>query len=47
MAPEVIEFNHYSFLTDVWALGCIFYEICTFKHPFIDVTVKYIIKHCF
>jgi len=28
-APEALLKNQYSFPLDIWAIGCIFYEICT------------------
>jgi serine/threonine protein kinase len=34
MAPEVYENQPYNSKSDVWAMGCILYELCTFKHPF-------------
>jgi NIMA (never in mitosis gene a)-related kinase len=34
MAPELCHSQPYSFKSDVWALGCLFYEILTFKHAF-------------
>ncbi|KAM3135232.1 hypothetical protein pb186bvf_012697 [Paramecium bursaria] len=34
MSPEVCENKPYTFKSDVWALGCVLYEICTFKHAF-------------
>ena len=24
----------YTFQSDIWALGCIIYELCTLQHPF-------------
>lgn len=33
-APEVIKESHYSFQTDVWALGVVFYHMITGKFPF-------------
>jgi serine/threonine protein kinase len=33
-APEVINNNEYSEKSDVWAFGCIMYELCTQKKPF-------------
>ncbi|KAK3239087.1 hypothetical protein CYMTET_50962 [Cymbomonas tetramitiformis] len=34
MAPEVMEGKPYSFKGDVWALGCVLYELCTLKAAF-------------
>ena len=34
MAPEIWEEGRYSYKSDVWALGCIFYELCTFGLPY-------------
>jgi serine/threonine protein kinase len=33
-SPEVCENRPYSFKSDMWALGCILYELCTLKHAF-------------
>jgi serine/threonine protein kinase len=33
-APEVMEGKPYSFKGDVWALGCVVYELCTLKPAF-------------
>ena len=35
MSPEVVENRPYSAKSDVWALGCILYELCTLKHAFV------------
>lgn len=35
MAPETLEGRPYSFASDMWALGCVLYEICTGDPPFI------------
>ena len=29
MSPEVCENKPFSFKSDVWALGCVLYELCT------------------
>ena len=34
LSPEICQAIPYNNKSDVWALGCILYELCTFKHPF-------------
>lgn len=34
MSPETVGNKPYNYKSDVWALGCILYEICSLKHPF-------------
>ena len=34
LSPEICEDKPYNDKSDVWALGCILYELCTFQHPF-------------
>jgi len=34
LAPEVCENKPYSFSSDIWAAGCVLYELCTLKHAF-------------
>lgn len=34
LSPEMCEEKPYNEKTDVWAMGCLVYELCTFKHPF-------------
>ncbi len=34
MSPEVIRNDGYDFKSDVWSLGCVIYELVTFKSPF-------------
>ena len=34
LSPEICEDKPYNNKSDVWALGCILYELCTFKRPF-------------
>ena len=34
ISPEMINNKAYDYKCDIWSLGCILYELCTFKHPF-------------
>ena len=34
ISPEICEDRPYNDKSDVWTLGCILYELCTFRHPF-------------
>ncbi len=34
LAPEICQEKPYNSKCDVWALGCILYELCTFNKPF-------------
>lgn len=34
MSPEVCRSEPYSWKSDVWALGCVLYELCMLKHAF-------------
>jgi NIMA (never in mitosis gene a)-related kinase len=34
MSPEVCESKPYDYKSDIWALGCVLYEICVLKHAF-------------
>lgn len=34
LSPELCEERPYNEKSDVWALGCIVYELCTKNHPF-------------
>ena len=33
-APELLQNDPYSYPLDVWSLGVVVTEMCTFKHPF-------------
>ena len=33
IAPEVLNKRQYDNKSDIWSLGCILYELCTFKPP--------------
>ena len=34
LSPEICNQNSYDFKSDIWSLGCILYELCTFNHAF-------------
>ena len=34
LSPEICEDKKYNDKSDVWALGCILYELCTYQHPY-------------
>ena len=34
LSPEICEEKPYNEKSDVWALGCVLYELITFKHPY-------------
>lgn len=34
LSPEMVEGKPYSAKADIWALGVVLYQLCTFKLPF-------------
>jgi serine/threonine protein kinase len=34
MAPEIFQSKPYKYKSDIWALGCILYELCNLKYAF-------------
>ncbi|KAA0177395.1 hypothetical protein FNF27_01173 [Cafeteria roenbergensis] len=34
MSPELFQSKPYNHKSDVWAIGCVLYELCTMRHPF-------------
>lgn len=34
LSPEICEHKPYNNKSDIWALGCVLYEMCTLKHAF-------------
>ena len=45
MAPEIFAGKAYSHKVDVWALGCVFYQMLTGKTPFTGMDKKDLIKN--
>ena len=37
-SPEVVKGQEYDCRCDIWSLGCIIYEVCTYCMPFNSVT---------
>ena len=50
-SPEVWSDKPYEYKSDIWSMGCVLYEICTFKPPFkgnnLDELYKNIMKGVF
>ncbi|XP_077290358.1 serine/threonine-protein kinase Nek8-like [Arctopsyche grandis] len=44
LAPELCENKPYDSKTDIWALGCLFYEMCTHKRAFDAPTLIGLVK---
>ena len=40
MSPELFNYKPYSYKSDVWSLGCVFYEICNLRHAFNAQTIN-------
>jgi serine/threonine protein kinase len=34
MSPEVLKHEGYNSKSDVWSIGCLIYEMCTYEHAF-------------
>ena len=34
LSPELCEDKKYDYSSDIWALGCVLYEMCTLRHAF-------------
>lgn len=34
MSPELFKYKPYNYKSDIWAFGCVMYEICNLKHAF-------------
>ena len=44
MSPELFKNKPYSYESDVWALGCVLYEICALRPPFTALDMKGLYK---
>ena len=43
LSPEICQGKPYNHKSDVWALGCILYELTTLRHAFDATTLKLLI----
>lgn len=44
-SPEVWSEKPYDYKTDIWSLGCIIYELCCFRPPFLGMTADELFKN--
>lgn len=44
MAPEMFEGKAYTFSSDVWALGCVLYELCAGAPPFTGASTPHLMR---
>ena len=44
LSPEICKNKPYNEKSDIWALGCVLYELCTFNHPFESTNQASLIK---
>lgn len=44
-SPEVWSEKPYDYRTDIWSLGCILYELCCFRPPFLGITADELFKN--
>jgi NIMA (never in mitosis gene a)-related kinase len=47
MSPEILQNKPYNKKADLWALGCILYEMCTFRYPFESKTLDQLFDRVF
>lgn len=45
LAPELCKSEPYSFSSDIWGLGCIFFEILSLKRPFNGLNLLDLVWH--
>jgi len=45
LSPEILQDKVHSKKSDIWQLGCILYEMCQLKKPFIHKDFKILSNH--
>lgn len=43
LSPEICAGSKYNYKSDIWMLGCVLYELCTFRRPFEGDSLQVII----
>lgn len=43
LSPEICQDRPYSYASDIWALGCILYEMCALRVPFDATNIKQLV----
>lgn len=44
MSPELLEGKPYDYMTDLWSLGCIIFEVLTGETPFYTNSIIHLAK---
>lgn len=44
LSPEICSLDKYNLKTDIWMLGCLFYELSTFNRPFVGDSIPAIVN---
>jgi serine/threonine protein kinase len=44
-SPEICKGEKYNYKTDMWMLGCLFYELCTLARPFQSESINVLIEN--
>jgi serine/threonine protein kinase len=39
MSPELVQNEKYNGKSDIWSIGCVLYELCTYQRPFLGDSV--------
>jgi len=45
MSPEIFKNKPYSIKADIWAVGCVLYEMCTLNHAFDGKSINQLASH--
>ena len=43
-SPEMCKGEKYGYMSDMWMLGCLIYELCTLKKPFFSDSINVLIN---